>query len=273
MNSNIKTAVVELLAETDALFWPLRRQGDEPAQAQLAGRYHYQRKGLPYRKTGDKLARSAFLRELEASGLVTVSRDNGRASHWKLADAGDEYARALVGLPGRRDCLKVMRRLVKLADAGHYLATTGDGLRYIREADLCGCTFDLVGRQKFYDAVFDLQNALAPAWPRRWTVSALTPPYGGHHAPLAHAITAEGMAALSLPVRKIKLPKADAKLRDLYNHRFVDFGEGWESARHKSEFAVWLQPYFTSCETISGTDAVTQKNNPPVLDGTSQETQ
>jgi hypothetical protein len=53
----------------------------------------------------------------------------------------------------------------------------------------------------------------------------------------------------------------------------VDFGEGWESARHKSEFAVWLQPYFTSCETISGTDAVNQKNNPPVLDGTSQETQ
>jgi hypothetical protein len=72
---------------------------------------------------------------------------------------------------------------------------------------------------------------------------------------MAHAVTVEGLAALSEPARKIELPKRDAGLADLYAGRFVDHGEGWEVARHKDEFAIWLQHYFSGWRTVSETNS------------------
>ncbi|MCG3150087.1 MAG: hypothetical protein PCFJNLEI_03558 [Verrucomicrobiae bacterium] len=260
MNNTTRTILTEVLAETDALLWPLRRQGDDPSQAQLAAQHVYFRKGLPYRKAGDGKTRMALLRELEASGLVIVTRENGRASHWKLTDHADEVTRALVGMPGRKECFTVMRRMVKLADAGDYLpATTSDGARFIRETDLGGFTYT---DKSYLDAVYRQQAVLAYAWPRGWVTSALACGYGRSNSPMAHALTDAGKTALTMPATKTALPKRDAALADHYCNRTTDHGEAWESARHKERMTIYLQPYFVGWETVNelktisaGTDA------------------
>lgn len=277
MNASTTQTLVELLAQTDALLWPWRRQGDDPTDALLAARVEYRDKGLPYRNAGDSKARMLKLAELEKAGLVVVYRGCGRASHWKLTDHADEYTRALVGMPGRKVCLSLMRRMLKLAARGDCLAgSPGSAFpeKYIRETDLGG--FDYTNDKPYFDASQKLLEKLAFAWPRGWIASALMGGCGSQNAPMAHGVTNTGLAALTMPATKIALPPCDDALADLYCNRFADHFEAWESARPKDHMTIFLQPYFaygweTVNELSAGTDADAKKpetNQPAGTAGT-----
>ena len=96
-----RRVLLEILARTDAIFWPGREKFDmAKEQVRHERRAAYRETGLAVTGGGDAAARQQFgrlLGELERAGLVTITRSKRREGV-KLSAAGDAITRRLCGV-------------------------------------------------------------------------------------------------------------------------------------------------------------------------------
>jgi len=106
-------ALIALLAETNAVWEPLRNESRRSSQ------WFFQREyrrcgGVPWggksTSTAEGQERRKLLAELEASGLVVVTRGGqGKATMVRLTDKGLERAREAAGIPSLAESLEFLR--------------------------------------------------------------------------------------------------------------------------------------------------------------------
>ena len=113
--------LIDLLAETDALWAPIRDWRDNHRVVAVAERREqFRRAGLPIRVGGNAAERKQWERELDriqAASSIVVTRERGRRAYWRLGDAMDWQLRSLIGLPGWGEMLRAMRALAAHEDA------------------------------------------------------------------------------------------------------------------------------------------------------------
>lgn len=97
------TLLVQLLAESDALFVPVRDWTGTRSRATAQRRSHFVTKGVEWASgaAGEDARKAAqrTLAALDSEGMVSVGRVRGRAMWVRLTDAGEDRARALASLP------------------------------------------------------------------------------------------------------------------------------------------------------------------------------
>jgi hypothetical protein len=249
--------LVRLLAHTDAVLWPCRNQS---AQAHLEAACTFRENGLPL-PTDRKLsgnARAAQLQRLERAGWITTSKAGGEhTSHLRLSDAGDEALRALCGLPGRVECLRAMRQMVKRADAGDYLPSN-DGRRFVRETDLAGTDY---GNPKHGDKLAAFWDRIAFGIVRGWIGYAIASGFAGN-SPLAYRITDAGSSTLASPSPEVQLPAPAADLQELCCGWFVDHAERLEASPKKDDGTLFLIPYCIDWRTANEQETISAGTTP-----------
>lgn len=90
----IRGELLDLLAETDALFEPIRDWSSTRRNAAIIkARRQFHERGIPFRVAGgtgaERTAATRQADELERSQLVAFSRRRGRRTTWKLSDPED----------------------------------------------------------------------------------------------------------------------------------------------------------------------------------------
>ena len=158
--------LIELLAETDALWWPDRSNDqDVSTRSTLAVlRMQYPSAGVPF--SGHDKERS--LPGLVDEGLVETF-GKGKALSAGLTDHGDAYARALAYLPSIVDAYEAMQEIIRLA------VTAKDA--YARSlGPLCSelwlTTFAQYERTEACKVAYVMvSERLAPAFCRQWVES------------------------------------------------------------------------------------------------------
>jgi DNA-binding PadR family transcriptional regulator len=109
-----------ILAETDAIWLPIRSWGDRTSANVGIARAAYPARGVAWASgmcsSREGMAALRDLAALEANGLLVVVRDKGRAVSVRLTDAGDELARALVGIPTLAAGVLTVRELARHCD-------------------------------------------------------------------------------------------------------------------------------------------------------------
>ena len=103
MNPEHLTRLIELLASTDTLWRPIRRNvvGNRLGAAIAERREQFEKYGLPFQLGGgDDASRKSAERlaaRLEQSPDVVFRRRRGKRMYWRLTDAGDWRLRSLCG--------------------------------------------------------------------------------------------------------------------------------------------------------------------------------
>lgn len=124
MTENLDKVLIRLLADTDAVFTPLRGRCDiRLAGCLLDARADFRRWGLPLRRGGGDAERKSHERELdrlEKSGAVIFHRRSGFRVAWKLSDTADWITRHMVTPHGFSEMLVVMFAIREHSDAGHH---------------------------------------------------------------------------------------------------------------------------------------------------------
>lgn len=90
----IRSELLDLLAEVDALFEPIRDWSSTRRNAAIIkARRQFHERGIPFRTAGgtgsERTAATRAADELEATKLVVFSRRRGRRTTWKLSEAED----------------------------------------------------------------------------------------------------------------------------------------------------------------------------------------
>lgn len=97
------TLLVQILAESDALFVPVRDWTGTRSRATAQRRSLFVSKGVEWASgaAGEDARKAAqrTLAALDSEGMVSVGRVRGRATWVRLTDAGEDRARALASLP------------------------------------------------------------------------------------------------------------------------------------------------------------------------------
>lgn len=111
--------LIELLADTDALFKPYRHRGGIRAGTVYSERRNaYHEAGLLWASEEPTDAgRKASQRELELCvkrKLVKAVKSQGRTSAVSLTNVGEQYARALAGNPGIAEAIPILERMIEL---------------------------------------------------------------------------------------------------------------------------------------------------------------
>jgi hypothetical protein len=146
--------LLDILAKTDALFWPCRSKDTEARRAIAELRTEYRELGLAWRVGGDSATRQAKLRELEAlaeTGRLVIARTPGRQSVFvKLPDAVDTELRRQVCLADYDAAWGLLGWIKSEADAGRCYVF---GKRWVRETHLAEVEYgspDTGGTLGFY---------------------------------------------------------------------------------------------------------------------------
>jgi hypothetical protein len=111
------TVLIRILAETDALFRPLRDPRSPNWRTVCGMRVCYASAGLPWHVGGADAERKAGQRELDelrAARLAVTTATADRTSHVKLTARGDAVARRLADLPGLPEAVDTCRLMDSL---------------------------------------------------------------------------------------------------------------------------------------------------------------
>ena len=240
-----KTELLTLLAETDALFSPLRG-GRKKWRPQVMGeivnrREDFHRIGLPIPRSdggdgGERKERSRNFDRLEKTGLVVFHRTRGRRSHWKLSDTADWALRRQAGWYDYPEMLTAMLAINALTDFGlvayhncvmeQFLALPPDKYTQTHKAKL---------------ACVQVEEVLYPALVRDWVCSVLSV-----RGVITYYLTDAGKQFLNNPVEpSIDWPEYSSEDFDCYtdtlfaaeanlktikpaheNHIYIPIGEG-----------------------------------------------
>lgn len=204
------TQLIDLLAETDALWTPVRDWSNNHAVVAVEERREqYQRNGLPISNGGGTAAeRKQWERELdgiEVSGTVLIARERGRRAFWRLGNATDWRLRNLVGLPGRAEMLRAMQAL-----AGHEDAEQERGVNLVPETWLTGP--DGWGTKAGGRLLVALEEMFLPALVRGWVTA-----WSDCEGRVAYQTTEAGRAFLAAPGDEAAaLPEFDGDAADTY---------------------------------------------------------
>lgn len=113
--------LIQILAQTDALFWPSRdRFVMRQAQVRQERRQAYAESGLVVHGGGTAADRQAFGRTLDAlqsAGLLTIHRTAGRREGVRLSPLGDTVTRRLCGVATLSDAWWLLGLLAETTDA------------------------------------------------------------------------------------------------------------------------------------------------------------
>ncbi len=135
--------LLNILARTDAIFWPCRTQDLEVRRAIAELRDEYRELGLAWRVGGDSTARQARLREIDAlaeAGRLSVTRTPGRQFVYvKIPDAVDTELRRQACLADYDAALGLLGWIKSEADAGR--CYTLAGRVWVRESHLAGVEY------------------------------------------------------------------------------------------------------------------------------------
>ncbi len=203
--------LIELLAETDALFEPIRSWKNlSNVAAVMERRADFHRHGLPVpRGGGDANERKRFEDQLslvEETGQVVFHRISGRRTHWKLADATDWELRRLATWYDFPEVLTVMLAVRALTDAGY----TNTGL--VPDWSLGLAPSAATQSAKAREAVGNLARVAMAGLVRGW-LAAWSDGQGAN----GYAISDAGRAILADPtLPTIEWPEYDVKANDSY---------------------------------------------------------
>lgn len=112
--------LVQILAQTDALFTPYRQPRDAAWAHIWLARWQYAKTGIAWRAGGNQTARKSvqrLLQRLRSAGLVQTFTAGGRTYGVRLTMQGQHVARSLADLYGLSDALRTLIRLHVLRDA------------------------------------------------------------------------------------------------------------------------------------------------------------
>lgn len=211
--------LVRLLAQTDALWRPIRTWR-RPFPAVVAERREqYRRAGIPATHVSgaddaDRQRRSRELRRLEATGFVQFGGQRGQRSHWRLTNAGDWKLRAAVGLPGYSEAMLAYEAIRKLEAIRHEPDDNVCGEHW-----LCG---GLWGPRTVNGRMEKLEVVLAPLLCRGY-VDAWSDSKGC----VAYTTTRGAQS----PIEPTDLPDFDDSLAELYDEALHDADDALQVAQ------------------------------------------
>lgn len=141
-----QTILIQLLAQTDALWLPVRSHVRPGIVNVSFGRKLFHEAGMPWRNaTQNNIRRVQIGRLLDAmqeSGMLTIIRGNIKFPLVKLTDEGERQARVLAGLPPLTDALSILDAMVDRSTdpltwvSEHILSLDDNGEGTIDQLDL-----------------------------------------------------------------------------------------------------------------------------------------
>jgi hypothetical protein len=200
--------LVDLLADTDVLFTPVRTI--DPIAPVFQRRQLYATAGVPCLAAGldtDRKSAERRFAQLEDDGFLTVSMVGWRR-HCRLTDAADWCVRSLVGQFSIDCSFPAMAVIDSMASAGY-----GCG-HFVLETTILGVDY---GQPGVGETLVLLELLLLPALHRGLIESEVD---SGQH--VAYSLTDDGRRALasSPPVAPPDLPAFDQVFSDRYDERF-----------------------------------------------------
>jgi hypothetical protein len=254
--------LIELLADTDALFKPYRHRGSLRTGAVYSERRNaYHEAGLLWASEEPTDAgRKASQRELELCvkrKLVKAVKSQGRTSAVSLTNEGEQYARALAGNPGIAEAIPILERMIELQSEAekYYLPEFQLWVPETRLIELDWGDGDYLGELSL------LQFMLAPALHRGWVhFKASWKGHGWYHPncckPWLLAETIE------------HLPEYDPEAATLYDRRVQSAASRLLNAEPEDKNSIGLLPCTLSFALAGypGKIHVHGEGSPEVLD-------
>lgn len=218
-----RTALIEILAKTDALFWPGReRFVMRQQQVRHERRIAYRETGLAITGGGSAADRQAFGRTLDAlqeAGLVEITRGKRREGV-RLSTVGDAVTRRLCGVATVLDARPLLGVAVETSDAwgaGGWPEHIGVGIE------------EFIGSQAENDSLQNMRQFLIPLLPVDYVSCS-----GDGDFPRRYWMTATeaGRAALAAgpPDDTPEGIEYDDEAADLYNSEWDRYAAELDSA-------------------------------------------
>jgi hypothetical protein len=240
-----ETILIHLLAATDALWGPNR--ANLPVISER--REHFRAAGLQWSarwagarsNEATRHGMASLFAELDLTPFIdTVSPSGRRVTSVRLSDAGDEYARALVGQATLADCIPRLTKLRDLRDDDRAAAAPYTG--FVPEDLLAGTTWGDVDQA---DALARTQFELLPALVRGFARSSCSI---RRHA--WYALTPTGAAFLHEPVLPLaELPESSDDAWDLYASEVATERAALQTAKPSTEMCIGEIP-MPVCPTL-----------------------
>ena len=184
--------IISLLAALDALFTPIRDWSNGPRVAAIVHRRdQYARRGLPVtgggNTPGQRKQQERNLDTIEATGLVTFTRRQGRRATWKLTEPADWRLRALCACSDWPETLLCLLAI----NAHEQSPRLEQPYSAVPEVWLTGKDY---GAPAAADRFKHVEDLLAPALCRAWAIAS-----SDEAGRVGYTVTDEGRAVLSDP--------------------------------------------------------------------------
>ena len=241
---DLKTSIlVQILADTDALFLPNRSWNFTKPTNLFFGRRRYAKEGVAW-ASGRKTAaeRKAAQRALEAlakEGLVRVFRaNNTKTTGVKLTDEGEARARELCGLPGLADSWWACRKLADLSKPPGEAKTYDDV--WITEEKFSNIPHPGEGADQtaFLREINWTEDEFLPALSRGWAVATSTV-----NRNVFYALTQTGWGVLDDdPPEDRPVVEPSREIRRAYLDRIEEQLDRLEHARPENPNEIGMLP-------------------------------
>ena len=222
-----ESTLIRLLAQTDAIFRPLRLMDwNVPGPGNLwEARQQFKVSGVQINSGGGQADRKSIQRLLDvlvSDGLL-IKSGSGKSAGFKLSDAGETRSRSLCGLPSLADSHRYLIKVIDLERETDHGCLTPEYL-------LLGAT-NYEQTDDFTVRIFDLEMFLLPALVHGW-LDARSDLHGRTY--FSAKALGQQIATSFPPSSPANLPSYDDAANDLYLSTRRKYREELRTAKPKN---------------------------------------